>query len=63
MARLILAEMLKKRRISKQEFGRRLGIRPEHVYRLFRPGVDPRLSALNRYARALKCKVRDLIRD
>lgn len=63
MARLILAEMLKKKRVSKLEFGRRLGIRPEHVFRLFREGVDPRLSALTKYARALKCRVRDLIAE
>lgn len=64
MARLILAQVLKRKGISKLEFGRRLGIKnPENVYRLFRPGVDPHFSALKRYARALRCKVRDLIKE
>ena len=63
MAKLALAAMLKRKRVSKAEFARRLGIRYENVFRLFREGTDPRLSALTRYANALGCRVRDLIKE
>jgi transcriptional regulator with XRE-family HTH domain len=63
MARLVLAEMLKKKRVSKRQFAKRLGVDYKNVWRLFRPEADPRLSALVKYAQALGCKVRDLIRD
>jgi DNA-binding Xre family transcriptional regulator len=62
MAQVLLAEMLKRKRVSKREFARRLGIDPKNVFRLFSPKADPRISALERYAKALGCKVRDLIK-
>lgn len=63
MARLILGEYLAKTRISKRQFAKRLGIRYENVFRLFREGYDPKFSTINRWAQVLKCRVRDLIRE
>ena len=63
MSRIILADVLKKKRISKREFGRRLGIDPKNVFRLFKATADPRFSELRRYAKAIGCKVRELIKD
>ncbi len=63
MPRLILAKILKEKGLSKRQFAKRLGIRYEHVFRLFRAGVNPKLSTLIAWAKALKCKVRDLIKE
>lgn len=63
MAKLALAEMLRKRKLSKRAFAKRLGIDYHNVFRYFRPTVDPKLSTLTRWARAIGCRVRDLIRE
>lgn len=63
MPAIALKEMLQKRGLSKRQFAQRLGMRYEHVFRLFRPGVDPKLSTLAKWAKALRCRVRDLIRE
>jgi transcriptional regulator with XRE-family HTH domain len=63
MARLILDEILKKKRISKREFSRRLGVDYKNISRMFRKGFDPRVSALAKYAKALDVSCRDLLKD
>lgn len=63
MARLILGKALKRKGISKREFAKRLGVEYKNIFRLFKPTADPRLSALNRYAKALGVRVRDLIKE
>ena len=63
MVRLALAEALKRKKLSKRQFAKRLGIDPKNVSRLFHVGSDPRLSAMKRYAKVIGCKVRDLIRE
>ena len=59
---LILASVLKKKRISKLEFGRRLGIDQRNLSKLFRKGYNPRVSTLYLYAKVIGCKARDLIK-
>jgi DNA-binding Xre family transcriptional regulator len=63
MAKFILGAVLKKRRLSKRQFAKMIEMRYEQVFRLFRDGYDPKLSLLNRIAKALKCRVRDLIKE
>jgi transcriptional regulator with XRE-family HTH domain len=63
MAKIILEEVLKKKRVSKREFAKRLGIAYKNVFRLFHDGANPRFSALNKYASVLGVRVRDLIKD
>lgn len=63
MAKLILAEVLKRKRVSKRQFAKRLGMAYHNVFRLFGPKVDPKLSSLTKYAKALKVKVKDLFRE
>lgn len=63
MPQLDLMPMLKKRKLSKRQFALALGIRYYNVFRIFRPDANPRLSDLARYAKALNCRVRDLIRE
>lgn len=63
MAKFALAKYLKKRKMSKRQFAKLIEMRYEQVFRLFREGYDPKLSLLNRAAKALKCRVRDLIKE
>lgn len=63
MAKLLLEEMLKKRKVSKYRFAILLGIDHKNVRRLFLPGFDPKLSFLARAAKALKCRIRDLYKE
>lgn len=63
MPRIVLAEVLKRKRLSKREFAKRLGMQYHNVFRLFRPGQNPRFSTLVLWASVIPCKVRDLIRD
>lgn len=63
MPRVDLATALKRKKLSKRQFAIRLGIRYENVFKLFRPGLDPRFSSLCKYAAAIGCRVRDLFRE
>jgi transcriptional regulator with XRE-family HTH domain len=63
VAKLTLAQALKRKKLSKRQFAIRLGIDPKNVTRLFKPDCDPRWSALNRYAKVIGCKIRDLYRE
>lgn len=63
MASHRLAEALKKQKVSKRQFAKRIGKKYENVFRYFKPGYDPKLSALASWAKALKIRVRDLIRE
>lgn len=61
MPKLALGKVLKKRKLSKRQFAIRLGVAYHNVFKLFRKGYDPRFSSLVRIAKAVPCRVRDLI--
>ena len=63
MAKLVLAEVLKKKGLSKRQFAKRLGKDYPGVFRYFREGYDPKLSTLEDWAKALNCRVRDLVEE
>lgn len=63
MARLILDQVRRRKRVSKRQLAIRMGMRYENVFRIFRPGYDAKFSVLQKIAKALKCKVRDLIKE
>jgi hypothetical protein len=63
MAKLLLGEVLRKKGLSKRQFAKQLGERYENVFRYFREGYDPKLSKLVAWAKVLKCRVRDLIKE
>jgi DNA-binding Xre family transcriptional regulator len=63
MPKLAIKEMLKRRRVSLYRLGLLLDMDPKNVARLTRPGYNPKFDMLVRIAKALKCKVRDLIRE
>lgn len=63
MAKLNLAAILKRKRISKRKFAQMLGISYHNVFRLFHEGQNPTLSTMTKWAKLLGCKVRDLIKE
>ena len=63
MAKLLLTEMLKKRKMSKYRLAKILNADYKNTHRWFKPDYDPKLSTLAAWAKALKCKVRDLIKE
>lgn len=63
MAKIILAAVLKRKRLSKRQFAKRLGISYHNVFRYFHEGYDPKFSLLCRWAKALGVRVRDLIEE
>jgi DNA-binding Xre family transcriptional regulator len=63
VARLALQRALKKKRLSKRQLAKRLGIAYHNVFRMFHEDYDPRFSKLNVIAKAIGCRVRDLFED
>lgn len=63
MAELILAEILKKKRISKRKFAKLIRYEYRNVFRFFKEDYDPKLSTLTLWAEALNVPVCDLIRE
>lgn len=63
MPSLILAKVLKRKKLSKRQFAKRLGVEYNYVFRLFRPGYNPRFDTLCKYAKVIPCRVRDLIEE
>lgn len=63
MPQLLLEQMLKKRKMSKYRFAKVLRLHYNSVARFFRPDYDPKLSTLERWAKVLHCRIRDLYRE
>jgi len=63
MAKHNLGKYLKRSGLSKRQFAKMLRIEYAAVFRYFRKGYDPKLSTLSKWARALRCKVCDLIEE
>lgn len=61
MAKLVLARILKKKRVSKRRLAKDLGMRYSNVFALFKPAYNPTFRMLERIAKALGCRIRDLI--
>ena len=63
MVKLTLNEALKKKKISKRQFAKKLGILYSNVFRMFRPGYDPKFSTLIEISKVLDLKVKDLYEE
>ena len=63
MAKFLLKAVCKERAISQYRLAILLKMDAKNISRLFRPDYDPKLSLLARVAKALKCRIRDLIRE
>lgn len=63
MAQLVLDKVLKTHGMSKRQFAKALGVDYASVFRFFRPGYDPKLSMLGKWADVLGVRIRDLFAD
>jgi transcriptional regulator with XRE-family HTH domain len=63
MPKIILASVLKQKKITKYQFAKLLKQEYYSVFRYFRPGYDPKFSTLQKWAKVLKVRVRDLIKE
>lgn len=63
MPKLLLAEALQKKGLSKRQFAKKIGKEYPTVFRYFRDGYDPKLSSLEVWAKVLGCRIRDLYEE
>ena len=63
MPKLILDEVRKKKGVSKRQLAIRLGVRYQNIFPMMKPDYDAKFSVLARIAKALGCRVRDLVRE
>jgi transcriptional regulator with XRE-family HTH domain len=63
VAKVCLGKVLKEKKITKYRFAKLLGAESSNVARYFKPGYDPRLSTIEKWAKALKVSIKDLIED
>jgi transcriptional regulator with XRE-family HTH domain len=61
MAKVILKKILDRKKISYRQFAKLMNYSETGVYRWLKETWDPRLSTLQKIARRLKLRVRDLI--
>ncbi len=59
--KLKLEAILQRKKVSKYRLAQMLGVHTPTVFRFFKPDYDPKLSTLERIAKALEIKVRDLL--
>jgi len=63
MAKTCLAKVLKEKKMTKYRFAKLIGSEYSNIIRFFKPNYDPRLSTLEKWAKALKVSVKDLVED
>lgn len=63
MAKLVLDKILERKKVSKRQFAKLLKMDYPSVFRFFRPGYDPKLSTLDKWAKALSVRVKDLLEE
>ncbi|HEX7675844.1 MAG TPA: helix-turn-helix transcriptional regulator [Bdellovibrio sp.] len=63
MAKVVLNKVLKEKKMTKYRFAQLLGVPYSNIVRFFKPGYDPRLSTLEKWAKVLDVSVTDLIED
>lgn len=63
MAKVALLKVLKKKNLTKYAFAKLLGVPTSNTARYFKADYDPRLTTLEKWAKALDVSVKDLIED
>lgn len=63
MAKVSLTKVLKEKKITKYRFAKLINIPYSNVTRFFKPDYDPRLSTIEKWAKAINVSVKDLIDD
>ena len=61
MPRILLEKILREKGISKRRFAKMVGVEYANVFRFFRPGYDPKLSMLKKWADVLEVSIVKLI--
>lgn len=63
MVKCAVGEVLKRKKLSKRQFAKRLGMPYKGVFRYFKEGYDPKLSTLGKWAAAIPCRISELYRE
>lgn len=63
MARVVLAKILKEKKITKYRFAKLIGSDYSNIVRYFKPDFNPRLSTLEKWAEVLDVSIKDLVED
>lgn len=63
MAKIVLSKILKEKKITKYRFAKMLKMESSNLTKVFKIGYDPKLSTLEKWAKALNVSVIDLIED
>ena len=63
MAKVVLAKVLKEKKMTKYRFAKMLGSEYSGIVRYFKADFNPRLSTLEKWAQVLDVSVKDLIED
>lgn len=61
--KFILSRLLQQRGISKRQFAKMIRMSYPNLFPYFKAKANPRLRTLERFAKALGCKVKDLIEE
>jgi len=59
--KLRLEAILQKKKVSKYRLAQMLDVPTSNVFRYFKSGFDPKLSTLEKLAKVLEVKVKDLL--
>jgi len=63
VAKICIEKILKKKRLTKYAFAKMLNHSYSTTVRYYKPGFNPRLSTLERWAELLDVSVKDLIEE
>lgn len=63
MAKIVLEKVLKQKKISKYEFAKRLHMNVSNVFRFFKDTYDPKFSMIEKWAKVLEVKIKDLYEE
>jgi len=63
VARVVLAKILKDKKITKYRFAKLIGSEYSNTIRYFKPDFNPRLSTLEKWAEILDVSIKDLVED
>ncbi len=63
MAKLKLDQILKQKKMSKYKLAQILGLPTASIFRYFKPEYDPKLSTLEKWAKVLGVRIRDLYEE
>jgi len=63
MPKLTLEKALRKKKLSKRQFAKRLGSQYHSVFQFFKDDYNPTWKMMTRWAAAIGCRIRDLYEE